>query len=231
MRLRRLSRSPLSFWAVVALLALVTAVVVGRTMGRARAEADRYGSVRRAAVVTSPVAAGTTVRASDVSARSMPAAFVPEGAVSSVDEVVGRTTIVPLFRGQAVVRDQLAPWGLKGLAAVLPPGARAVGVPTGAASPPLHKGDVVDVLATFDPQSAGSGDPTFAVARAAVVVDVGSESATVAVTAAEANKVAYAVAHGSVSLAVTAGPPGAGDSATPGEAAPDAAVAGPTRSR
>jgi hypothetical protein len=69
-----------------------------------------------------------------------------------------------------------------------------------------------------------------------VVVDVGSESATVAVTAAEANKVAYAVAHGSVSLAVTAGPPGARDSATPDPAAPDSAtpdtaVAGPTRSR
>jgi len=206
-RLHRLSRSPLSFWTVVALLALLTATVVGRTMGRARAEAARYGSARIVAVVTRPVAVGTVVRAGDVARRSMPAAFLPEGAIST-DEAVGRTTIVPLFRGQAVVRGDLAPWGLKGLAAVLPPGTRAVGVPTGASSPPLHNGDVVDVLATFDPQSAGSGDPTFAVAQAALVVDVGSESATVAVSPTQANKVAYAVAHGSVSLAVTAGPPG-----------------------
>ncbi|MDQ6797532.1 MAG: hypothetical protein M3011_05830 [Actinomycetota bacterium] len=104
------------------------------------------------------------------------------------------------------MREALAPWGLKGLAALLPAGTRAVGVPTGAATPPLHTGDVVDVLATIDAPSVTT-DPTFAVAQAALVVDVGSESATVAVSPTEANKVAYAVAHGAVSLAVTAGPP------------------------
>ncbi len=208
MRLHRLSRSPLLFWAVVALLALLTATVVGRTMGRARAEAARWGSVRSAAVATNAVAAGTVVRGGDVALRSMPAAFLPEGAVSSIDDVVGHTTLLPLVRGQAVVRGDLAPWGLKGLAALLPSGSRAVGVPTGSASPPLHNGDVVDVLATFDPQTAGT-EPTFAVAQAALVVDVGSESATVAVSPAAANKIAYAVTHGSVSLAVTAGPAGA----------------------
>jgi len=196
------------FWAVVALLALLTATVVGRTMGRARAEAARWGSVRSVAVATENVAAGTVVRGGDVALRSMPAAFLPEGVVSSIDDVIGHTTLLPLVRGQAVVRGDLAPWGLKGLAALLPSGSRAVGVPTGSASPPLHNGDVVDVLATFDPQTAGT-EPTFAVAQAALVVDVGSESATVAVSPAEANKIAYAVTHGSVSLAVTTGPAGA----------------------
>ncbi len=211
MRLHRLSRSPLLFWTLVVVLGLVTATVVGRAMSRARSEAARWGSVRPVAVATGPVAAATVVRAGDVAVRSVPAAFLPEGAVTSIDQVVGRTTLFPLFRGQAVVRDALAPWGLKGLAAVLPAGTRAVGVPTGAAHPPLHNGDVVDVLATFDTQSAGSGDPAFAVAQAALVVDVASESVTVAVSPAEANKIAYAVAHGAVSLAVTAGPAGAPD--------------------
>jgi len=194
------------FWALVALLALLTATVVGRTMGQARADAARWGSVRSVTVATNAVAAGTVVGAGDVAVRSMPAAFLPEGALGSIDDVVGHTTLLPLFRGQAVVRGALAPWGLKGIAALLPAGTRAVGVPTGTASPPLHNGDVVDVLATFDPQTAGT-EPTFAVAQAALVVDVGSESATVAVSPTEANKIAYAVTHGAVSLAVTAGPP------------------------
>jgi len=215
-RLHRLSRSPLLFWAVVALLALLTATTVGRAMGRARAEAARWGSVRAVAVTTGPVAAGTVVRAGDVAVRSMPAAFLPEGAMSSIDDVVGRATLLPLVRGQAVVREALAPWGLKGLAALLPIGTRAVGVPTGAATPPLRNGDVVDVLATIDAPTA-SADPTFAVAQAALVVDVGSESATVAVSPAEANKVAYAVAHGAVSLAVTAGSPDRSDHVSAGQ--------------
>jgi len=207
MRLRRLSRSPLLFWAAVALLALLTASVVGRLVGRARAEAARYGSLQTAAVATRAVEVGAVVGADDVAARQVPAAFLPDGWVASPEEVVGRTAVAAVFPGQAVVREQLAPDGIRGIGAALPPGGRAVGVPTGPAGPPLEKGDVVDVLATFDPEAAGGGDPTFPVASAAVVVDVGEESATVAVTAEEANRVAFAVANGVVTLAVSAGPP------------------------
>ncbi len=206
MRLRRLSRSPLFFWVVVALLALLTATVVGGLVGEARAEAARFGSLRAVIVATDPVASGEVVGDGDIQVRSVPAAFLPEGWMGSPDEVVGRTALMPLFRGQAVLRGNLAPWGLKGLAALLPPGTRAVSVPTGSASPPLQRGDLVDVLASFDPQAAGTGEPTFAVALAASVVDVGEESATVAVTPAEAAKVVYAVSHGAVALAITAGP-------------------------
>ncbi|MDQ6797531.1 MAG: SAF domain-containing protein [Actinomycetota bacterium] len=88
MRLHRLLRSPLLFWAAVALLAVLTAIIVGRAMGRARSEAAHWGSVRDVAVTTDPVAAGTAVRAGDVVVRSMPAAFLPDGAMSSLDEVV-----------------------------------------------------------------------------------------------------------------------------------------------
>jgi len=205
-RLRRLSRSPLFFWVVVALLALFTASVVSRLVGRARADAARFGSLRTVVVASDPVDAGEVVSEGRVQVRSVPAAFLPEGWMGSPAEVIGRTAVTPLFRGQAVLRANLAPWGLKGLAALLPAGTRAVGVPTGAASPPLQRGDVVDVLASFDPQAAGGGEPTFAVAVAASVVDVGEESATVAVTPAEAAKVVYAVSHGAVALAITAGP-------------------------
>jgi Flp pilus assembly protein CpaB len=132
----------------------------------------------------------------------MPAAFVPEGSLGATAAAVGRTVIVPLFRGGAVVASNLAPDGLQGLAALLPAGTRAVAVPTGTASVPLRRGDRVDVLATFDPPAAGQ-DPTFAVAEAALVVDVGPEAASVAVGPEEAKRVAFAVAGGTVTLVVT----------------------------
>lgn len=209
MRLRRLSRSPLIFWAAVAVLALLTASVVGRLVGQARAAAARYGHLRPAAVATRAVEAGAVVGADDVVVRQVPAAFLPEGTVGAPDEVVGRTVVVTVFPGQPVVRAQLAPHGRRGVAALLPPDARAVSVPAGAASPRLERGDVVDVLATFGEEAAhgDGGEPTFPVAGAALVVDVGEESATVAVTAEEAARVAFAVVHGAVTLALTAGPP------------------------
>lgn len=208
MRLRRLSRSPVLYWAAVAVLALLTASVVGRLVGQARAAAARYGSLRPAAVATRAVEVGGVVGAGDVVVRQVPAAFLPDDAIASSDEVVGQTVVVPVFPGQAMVRGQLAPEGRRGIAALLPPGARAVSVPTGMASPPLEKGDVVDVLATFDPEAA-DGEPTFPVARGALVVEVGEEAATVAVTAEEASRVAFAVANGVVAVAITAGPPAA----------------------
>jgi Flp pilus assembly protein CpaB len=200
--LRRLSRSPLAYWAVVVVLACFTASTVARSAGRAGAQAARYGRLRPVVTAAHAVDIGTVLRATDVSVRSMPAAFVPDGSLGSTAAVVGRTVVVPLFRGVAVVSSNLAPDGLQGLAALLPADTEAVAVPTGTASVPLRRGDRVDVLATFDPPSPGQ-DPTFPVAEAALVVDVGPEAAAVAVGPEEAKRVAFAVASGTVTLAVT----------------------------
>ena len=59
------------------------------------------------------------------------------------------------------------------------------------------------MLATFDPAGGPDGAaPTFPVAVAALVVDVGDDSATVAVGPHEAARVAFAVATGVVTLAL-----------------------------
>jgi Flp pilus assembly protein CpaB len=203
MLLRRFTRSPFAFWFGVAGLVIVTWSVVAGTLGRAQAEADRFGSLRAAVVVTRSVEAGAVVSRSDVEVREVPAAFLPKASVPSVEEVAGRTAVAPLFTGQAVVREQLAPAGLKGVAALLPADTRAVAVPAGAGTPPLHRGDVVDVLATFDPSAAGVEDPTVAVATQALVVDVGADAASVAVSPEEAKRVAFAVTQGTVTLAIS----------------------------
>jgi Flp pilus assembly protein CpaB len=118
---------------------------------------------------------------------------------------VGRTPVVPLLAGQTVLAGHLAPDGVAGVAALLPAGSRAVAVPSGGASPPVRRGDTVDVLATFDPQVTGAGDPTLTVAVDALVVDVGPDSATVAVTPEQAKAVAFAVSHGTITVAITPG--------------------------
>ncbi|MDQ6727547.1 MAG: Flp pilus assembly protein CpaB [Actinomycetota bacterium] len=212
MRLRRLARSPLVYWLTVVALALVTATTVSGLVGRAGAQAARFGQLRPVVTAAGPLEVGAVVRAGDVTVRSVPAAFLPDGALRSASAAVGRTVVVPLFRGAAVVAANLAPDGLSGIAALLPAGSRAVAVPTGVQSVPLRRGDRVDVLATFDPPPAGQ-DPTFPVAEAALVVDVGQEAAAVAVAPAEATRVAYALAAGRVTLSLTA-------AATPASPAP-----------
>lgn len=202
MRFRRLARSPLVYWVAVVALACLTATTVSGLVGRAGAQAARFGNLRSVVVATGDLKAGAVVGSGDVALRSVPAAFLPEAAVRSASEAVGRTVVVPLFRGATVVAANLAPDGLSGLVALLPAGARAVAVPTGVESVPLRRGDRVDVLATFDPPPVGE-DPTFPVAEAALVVDVGPEAASVAVAPEEASRVAYALAAGRVTLAVT----------------------------
>lgn len=203
MRLRRLVRSPFAYWLAVVGLAGFTALTVAGQVGRSEAQAARYGRLRPVVVAARAVEVGVVLRPADVVVRPVPASFLPEGSVGATSAVVGRTVVVPLFKGAAVVAANVAPDGIGGVAALLPAGARAVAVPTGPASVVLRRGDRVDVLATFDPPPAGQ-DPTFPVAESALVVDVGPEAVAVAVTAEQALRVAYAVAAGVVTLVLTA---------------------------
>ncbi|MFP5319801.1 MAG: Flp pilus assembly protein CpaB [Acidimicrobiia bacterium] len=199
MRLPRLARTPFAFWLAVAGLALATALVVAGALNRVSALAARYGPLRPVVVAARPVERGTALAAADLEVRSLPATFLPAGAVGSVDDVRGRAPAVPLLPGQAVLQGHLAPEGLSGAAALLPAGARAVAVPADGVAPTLRVGDVVDVLVTLD------GDPTLAVAVDALVVEAGEGFASVAVSPETARVVAYAVANGSVTLALSAG--------------------------
>ena len=203
MPLRRLARSALAYWAAVVALAGFTALTVAGQIDRAGDQAARYGRLRPVVTAARAVDVGSVVGPADVTLRSMPAAFLPDGAIGATSTVLGRTVVVPLVRGAAVVAASLAPDGLEGLAALLPAGARAVAVPAGPASVAVRRGDRVDVLATFDPPPAGE-DPTFPVAQAALVLDVAPEAVAVAVPAEDAPRLAYAVAAGVVTLALTA---------------------------
>jgi Flp pilus assembly protein CpaB len=136
-----------------------------------------------------------------VAAVDVPARFVPVGGLRGGQGAVGRTALVDLVPGEVVVGRRLAGLDVQGVAALVPAGRRAVVVPVGEAGVVAHPGDRVDVLATFEADPA-SGDPTIAVARGALVLDVREGAVTLAVATAEAPRLAFALARATVTLAL-----------------------------
>ena len=200
-RLRRRFHRPAPYWLLALGLAALTAVLVTRMVGHAEAEAARYGSLRATLVALTDLPAGATVGSGDTELRPIPAGLVPPGALD--DHVDGAVVSSGIHTGEVVLGTRLSPAGLSPTAALLPRGTRGLAVPAGPETVPLARGDLVDVLATFDPTlAAGGGEPTVAVARAALVVDVGEDAVTIAVTEPRAPRVAFALATGSVTLAL-----------------------------
>ncbi|HVF32151.1 MAG TPA: hypothetical protein VM933_03840 [Acidimicrobiales bacterium] len=201
-RLRAWSRSsPVRWWAVVAVLGATTLVVVRSGLVASSGAAARWGPVRAVPVVVAPVAAGDPVPAAAVVVSDRPDRTVPRGdAVATA--WAGRTALVPLLAGEVVLTSKLAPAGLRGAAALLPEGARALSVPAGPGGrPPVSIGDTVDLLVTL----ADTGESVVVAADAVVLfVDREADAVTIAVPADEAPAVASAVATGAVTLALTA---------------------------
>ena len=200
----RLRRSPVPFWALAVALAAVTGLTVFRLVGEASARAARLGGLVDVPVAARRLDAGTTLRAGDVAVRRLPAASLPDAPVAR--SPAGKAAIVPLAPGEVLLAAKLAPEGVGGVAALVPRGHRALAVPVDGAGLAVRAGDRVDVLATFEVADSG-GDPpappTFPVATAALVVHAAEEAVTVAVTPDEAPRVAFALARGTVTLALT----------------------------
>lgn len=199
----RLARRPSLFWLAAVVLASLTGLTVARLLGQAQASAARWGETRLTLVATVDLVPGAIVKAGDTAVERRPVALVPAGALDAPAE--GQTVAAPILAGEAVMAERLAPAGLSPLAAALPAGGRGIAVPTGPGTPPLEPGDVVDVLVTFDPDSVGDGEPTFPVARAAAVVDVGEEAVTLGVSQEEVSRVAFALTAGVVVLVLSGG--------------------------
>ena len=196
----RFRRRPLPYWFLAGAVALATALLVARLVGDAAAERARWGSLRPAVVLRHHVDAGEPITSDDAQVRLLPAGVVPGDVLRHVP--VDAVAAVELGAGELLVPRRLLGHGPSEVAARLPRGTRAIAVP-GAGALPLDIGDHVDVLATFDPETSPGDVPTFTVARDAVVVHVGHDAVTVAVSRASAPKVAYALAAGAVTLVLS----------------------------
>jgi len=127
------------------------------------------------------LAAGTAVRAGDLTSRTVPAALVPDGVVTDARDVVGRAPAIDLPSGLPLHAD-LLPGG--GAVAQAPDGTVVVPVRLDQASVGwLHPGDRVDLLALGDGSDLGApgdgagseaGDEAYLARRALVLVGPGS---------------------------------------------------------
>lgn len=195
----RLRRRPVLWWLAVVGLSLTVGLVLESGLSRAQAEARRFGAPTTIAVARIDLAAGTMAGPDTVELRPWPDALVPGGALTAVPD--GEVVSQAILAGEPVVEDRL------GGDHPVPPGSRALALPTGPGGLGVRPGDRVDLLATFDPLVAPAGeDPTVTVAQAATVVSVRGRSITVAVTEAEAPRVAFALSQATITLALT--PPG-----------------------
>jgi Flp pilus assembly protein CpaB len=194
---RRLRRSPAAYWLACVALAALTGTLVAGLVRAAEQRAAAFGDLRSVPVARRSLPTGAVVRAADIVVRRMPAAFIPAGAAAP--DAVGRTVVVPMVAGEVVLASKLAPGGRRGVTALLLDGERALAVPIGPGTPPLHVDDRVDVLAT----EPGEGD-TVVVADGARVVGVDDKAVTVAVDVDDAPAVAAALANATVTLALAA---------------------------
>ncbi|MGH9185087.1 MAG: Flp pilus assembly protein CpaB [Acidimicrobiales bacterium] len=198
-RLRGMAERPALWWSVAGLLALTTAGLVLAAYAQADAARRQWGDTRAVVVATVPLSAGQVIEAGAVERQELPVGLVPDDALIEVP--VGRTATAPIVAGEVLVAARVAPSGVHGPAALVPPGWRAVAVPVGLGSPALVVGDRVDVLATFLTEASES-PPTFPVAEEALVVDTGDDAITVAVPAEEVARLAFALTSGTVTLAL-----------------------------
>jgi Flp pilus assembly protein CpaB len=196
-----LRRQPRLWW----LLTVATALTVGWVVSSIVAEADRartaWGTTEVVAVAIHEIAAGEPLDSGDIDLVERPVTLIPDGALRELP--LDQVASAAIAAGEVVIEARLAPLGLTGLAATLPPASRAVAVPVDVGlSPPLVVGDRVDVLVALAPEAAGDGPPGFVVAAGALVVSVDEGAVTVAVSATAAPRIAVALGQGAVTLAL-----------------------------
>lgn len=203
----RLRRRELVWWLTAIGLAVVSVAAVSGGLGRADAAGHRWGPTRAVLVATRPIEVGHHVVAADIELDEWPAGLVPPDAVVGAGE--GRVAVAAIGAGEVLVERRLAPNGLRGAAALLPPATRALAIPTLAGGLALEPGDLVDILSITDPYSLdlapnapASGPATETVSHATSVVAVSDDSITVAVPTADVGDVAAALSHGVVTLAL-----------------------------
>jgi Flp pilus assembly protein CpaB len=174
-----LRHTPLPRFLVAGGLGIATFLVA-----KSAVPAPAEGALVEVTVLARDVPAGQVIAAADVRRARLPAPAVPRTAAATTP--VGATASVDLIAGEVVLARRL---GARGLAGLLPKGTRALTVPRAAGTPPLERGQRVDLV---------SGAAVLV--EAATVIAVEESGITVALPTAAAPAVAEAVAAGTVTL-------------------------------
>ena len=212
---RRSPRAAL-LWAAALVVAALTAVTVANSVTSLRHQDSAYGSIHTVVVARRDLPIGVRVAPADLGIRRVRGEAPAADTLTRSARAVGRIVRAPLLRGDVLTARHLTSSARGAWSGIVPVGHRAVRVVTEHGVRPTV-GDVVDVLATFDPATlTDGGDPTVVVAPAAPVLAVdattgGSDTVgiTLLVTSAQASRIAFSTAAGTVSIARA--PPEAAD--------------------
>jgi Flp pilus assembly protein CpaB len=185
---------------------------------RLEAQHPQIGDPIPVVVTTADVARGGTLSASELEVRRMPSSFAPPGAFGRIDDVAGRATVADLAAGEAITRTRVSAPGAGPVAALVPPGLVAVSIGAGVPRGTVRRGDRVAVLATYggghphtetvasdlevlmvlDPVSSGGPAPSTGQAASTQLVLLVSPDV--------AESLAYAMAFGTIAVAIDAAP-------------------------
>lgn len=199
-----LRRQPRLRTALVVALGLLSGAGVAATVQQSEQARAAWGRSTAVLVATRDLAAGERLDDGGTHLVEHPAPLVPPGALTALPDD-GRVA-EPVYEGEVLRAERLAPAGMSTVAARLPEGTRAVAIPVEPrTTPPLAMGDHVDVVVALAPEAAGAGPPGFALATDVVVVEVTEAAVTVAVPRDIAPRLAVAFGQGAVTLALVGG--------------------------
>jgi len=168
--------------------------------------------------VTEDVPAGTSASAlaSSTEVAKLPEAAVPDGAVTDLGQVVGRSTNASLQKGEVLLRSRMAAPGTKGkTSSVVPKGLQEISIALDAehsVSGTVKTGDRIGLIATFEPKDSNAPQFTSFVLNQVLVTrgttalgvggkgDVTGSMITLAVNALDAERVVHAQKWGTVWL-------------------------------
>lgn len=141
-------RSSRMLMALSVVLGVLTTMTLRTYLARVERAAAAAGPGEATVVAATALERGVVLAPGMLAVRSIPHRYRPPGSLSAPADAVGRTLAGAVAAGEAITSSRVAPAGGP-VAALVPPGLRAV--PIVSAIPPgtVAPGDRVDVLATF----------------------------------------------------------------------------------
>jgi pilus assembly protein CpaB len=212
---RRLPTTAIALFGTAAICIVAAAGLIRGYAKRLEATRPDLGPPVAIVVAATDLVRGATLTESMLAEREVPASLEPPGAVPEIDELVGRVLASDLSAGEAVTETRLVGSRAGPVAGLLADGSVGMVVPSGLPAGAVAPGDRITLFATF----GGRSPHTETVATEVEVVRIlaGGEAATlpgieggggdplvVVVDSIGAERIAYAAAFATLSVAVEA---------------------------